>query len=115
MCSFNTLLVCSFEILFQGNELWARLLQLVNRNRIRHCLNQTPICACGDDVERLEPEFKAVLNKDVFELGYHLRSKLFLLQIVPTFYNAADQTKALFIFQPSETALLCDFKADFVE
>jgi len=64
----KTLLVGSFEVLLESGELGARLLQLVNRNGIRHCLNKTAVFARGDDVERLEPKLEAVLDEDVFEL-----------------------------------------------
>jgi hypothetical protein len=84
------LLVGSFEVLLQSGVLWARLLQLVNRNRVRHCLNKTPVFTRGDDIEWLEPKLEAVLDEDVFELRNHLRGELLLFQIVTTFDNAAD-------------------------
>ena len=56
-----------------------------------------------------------MLDKDVFELGNHLRSELLLLQIIPTLDYAADQPEALFICESSKTVFLRDLKADFIE
>jgi len=67
-----TMLIGGLKVLLQGRVLRARFLQLVNRNAIWHCLDETAVLARRYDVERSEPEFQAVQVKDVFELGDHL-------------------------------------------
>jgi len=50
--------VRGLEVLLQGGELRARLLQLVYRDRVRHSLNQATILTSRNDVEGLEPQLE---------------------------------------------------------
>ena len=109
------MLVGCLEVLLKGGELRTRLLQFVDRDRVRHCLDQSAILARCDDIERLQPKFEAMLVKDIFELRNHLGGKLLLLKIVSTFYDATDQAKARLVTQSTEGILLCNFHAHFIE